>query len=954
MDFHEAMDNLGFFSIESLSIHRLIDNEVTKLSFLVGDDLWSMLMKIIACDELIEMMERKKGIVKKRSLKRTFNNYAEKVVQILPKKIQLKKDIHTQLTLQNHFYGLLEIIQNRHNIILSYQMDTLDEIIDPLIRDIKTKYFERFEKEIAFASICQQRENTRILRLVTERVQNNFDESISELMQYSPPSFFLQDFFKILEELESTKEELPCNDKYELIGWKILLKENEDDHLLLLSNAIGVGREVTNILNNYVVSIEEDLKTLEDKIENFSSEQLTKDLKDYHKYERKTLRAYLKTEDNIIYQRNEIANQLDKICTSIFIAHIPQKYKNDLMTIEDLVQIHDDLQSEYHGPLFKYLDPSSMSIKLWPQLMSATNLILFETTEMAEKAAFHIHDLKANSSCTFVGIDKFLKNSKTKDIHEDIMTAKLLIKADVQEPLKSAIMQILSRFVLIDKIDPPKENDLIVTCYDEVVSTIYHVDGIAVVSQLSNSIWSKYETNPIKSLTDFYIMIERRNKLTNEIKKLEQLREDGINALKGEELSIINKSSRQKVKKIFDTMLHATLSINLSYLSNDEQNESFEKLLCSYETDLHTWNISALKDELEIYYSKYNPYEENLSHQFQVLSTFVNNHPADKQLFFEDINEEYYKVRIDAIKDKLKLYKRYQENFAENILKMYDNLIDQMKDNNFDFQESVEINTNFGYALAQKSLISTLIDSLKSLLKIGLVTKSKHEMFEKYQNKPDQEVVNKIAEIHGQLFKEKNEKHLRLTNLTAESYTKLKESIEKVPKYAEQEVFTPLEVKKRAYPMMNFLVVKMLRDTVHHFKVTYNVIFSDYISQSSLFFYTQGDINEELEEDKFSWNCFDMTRLKSIDFVDKWEAGYKSKIGVEKIKQIKAFLLILHMINYISIFKFIIVSSKIFEGLNEALEFKIREFLKTISTYIQVIIIEEDPCHDLVEAMDTD
>lgn len=58
-DFHESIANLGFLNIDNLNIHRLLDDELLKLGYLVRDDLWNMLMKIIACEELIEMAERK-------------------------------------------------------------------------------------------------------------------------------------------------------------------------------------------------------------------------------------------------------------------------------------------------------------------------------------------------------------------------------------------------------------------------------------------------------------------------------------------------------------------------------------------------------------------------------------------------------------------------------------------------------------------------------------------------------------------------------------------------------------------------------------------------------------------------------------------------------------------------------------------------------------------------------
>lgn len=58
-DFHQSLANLGFLNIDNLNIHRLLESEIQKLRYLLRDDLWNMLMKIIACEELIEMAERK-------------------------------------------------------------------------------------------------------------------------------------------------------------------------------------------------------------------------------------------------------------------------------------------------------------------------------------------------------------------------------------------------------------------------------------------------------------------------------------------------------------------------------------------------------------------------------------------------------------------------------------------------------------------------------------------------------------------------------------------------------------------------------------------------------------------------------------------------------------------------------------------------------------------------------
>lgn len=952
--FYDAMDNLGYTSIESLSFHRLLDVEVTKLGYLVGDDLWSMLMKIIACEELIELMERKEGIVKKRALKRTFNNLTEKVGLILPKKIQLKKDIQTQLTLQNHFSGLLEIIQNRQEVLFTHEIGQLDEVLDPLREIIKNNYHSQQEKEKQSAFSCQQRENFRNLRFSFEKMQNNFDETISESSQYSPSSFYLEDFLNFLQEANaSTKIELISDDSFELIGWKIVLKESDsEENLMLLSSTIEVGKEFKEILNNFNSEINQDIAILEERIEGINSTNLLKEMKEFFSMEEKIIRENSKTEDEIINYRVKVAEILEQISSVVFYVQIPSQFKSDLMTIEDLMHHDEDLKQFYLGPLFKFLDPSAFSCKLWPQLMEATNLIFFKTLEAANRTAFSFFEMNANSACKLIGVDEFVKNIGNYDLDQEFITAKTLIKRDVEEPLKTALIHILGKFIINEKV---KNKELSITCYDEMVSTVHHEGSTEVISQLGNTIWPKLKSNPINALQKLYALIENRNTFTNKIKEAEKVRDEAKNELKRQELSIMNKMTRQKTKKIFDAILHSMLLSNKSQMNFNENIQAFNELKESVAMDIDDWDIDELKIELENanLSSNFQINIENSVHPLEVLEHFIVTHQKYAPQLFEYFNEKFYQLKKKYATTNLKIYNKYHKHLTINIKDMYQKLIETLASYNFDDSpQDLEACSRFGYAYAQKCLINGLIDYMKSCVKSSIVTKSKLEMFNRYHNENDNKVLHKIAEVHAALSKEKNEKNLRLTNLTADSYTKLKESIEKVPKYAEQPVFTPLEVKKRAYPMMNFLVVKMLRDTVHHFKMSYNVIFSEYLSQSSLFFYTHGEINEELEEDKFSWNCFDMTRLKSIDFVDKWEGGIKSKIGIEKIKQIKAFLLILHMINYISIFKFIIVSSKIFEELNDSLEVKIRAFLKTISTYVQVIIIEENR-RAIVEPMDT-
>jgi hypothetical protein len=58
-NFHESLLQLGVENINNIFIHRLLSADVRKLDILNGEDFWNMLMRIIECEELIEMAERR-------------------------------------------------------------------------------------------------------------------------------------------------------------------------------------------------------------------------------------------------------------------------------------------------------------------------------------------------------------------------------------------------------------------------------------------------------------------------------------------------------------------------------------------------------------------------------------------------------------------------------------------------------------------------------------------------------------------------------------------------------------------------------------------------------------------------------------------------------------------------------------------------------------------------------
>lgn len=57
--FHEEASNLGFISLDGFHMHRLLDEEITKLSHFTGDDQWNLILGVNKCEDLVKIIEKK-------------------------------------------------------------------------------------------------------------------------------------------------------------------------------------------------------------------------------------------------------------------------------------------------------------------------------------------------------------------------------------------------------------------------------------------------------------------------------------------------------------------------------------------------------------------------------------------------------------------------------------------------------------------------------------------------------------------------------------------------------------------------------------------------------------------------------------------------------------------------------------------------------------------------------
>jgi hypothetical protein len=254
--------------------------------------------------------------------------------------------------------------------------------------------------------------------------------------------------------------------------------------------------------------------------------------------------------------------------------------------------------------------------------------------------------------------------------------------------------------------------------------------------------------------------------------------------------------------------------------------------------------------------------------------------------------------------------------------------------------------------------------------------------------------ANFDGSIYNQFVKESNEviaeeisqcqRHIQLhkqnylETVSSEHYGHLIESIKKVKTYSDSPVSSFVKRNKlttKTFPIVNKALVMMLKDAVCNYQLSFHTVMSNFVKKSKLIFFTQG-LFEEIKHDDFNWSSFDIGRLKAMDFVVEWKRGNKGKIGTASLRKIKGLMLILHIITYLSVFKFIFIDDTffyvsifivsltfltrliantifIFQNMDPLLEQKVRKFLKLVLPFVQIILVKKD-AHRSLEPMEID
>lgn len=857
---------------------------------------------------------------------RSYEIVADTVLREIPKKVQLRNDIYERIQLNKSFFSLLYIINERKIDFFNTQKD----LIDQKVQDVKTEINsivskEHKKKRKCFSNFNQILTSNNVLKIFQEIHQelNYFAENYAGEACEQFIFSFLEGFSKFstssineyLEDDFDPNKYVDC----EIAATKLSLVES------IKHGKFEETKEVLKKLNefdqqfiNFVES--DEAFPLFDSINKVKC-SIDKDV--IAEFERWRINEELSVAESIRISSTseEYLTQINKYLVDLKLSNVDFE---TLLKIEKLVDSLENIKEDYLGPVFCYMDTTSgLDVKMWTDISSVAYTILFKSSACLR--AFidrFLETEKTYAAFTFCAIDDYPIEEFDEKIHESesFISMRNLVKKDLSsKQLEKVILSMLYPYLLVNKTDYDdlEIDELGAFCikvYDDN-SSVTHYDGAVTVNSEWNNIWEQSEKGPVEVAQEYYQLVQEYmkvdGKVKDKIKSTEKFWNIKLTAFYDQITKISESSSIENVKN--DPMINAR---------KDILNKMNQVLQASKE-ECEKWDTNELKEQgnftaMATAYDQYNHIDSTVK-KHNILVQYNNFKLA--QLFAKS-EGAYTRNRIDKIK-KIK----ETENFKDLLEKIdfFDvsrinkskDLEDLQDDAEFfvkDVSENHEKMRNFGTLYAEKVVIEDMISYLQQTINdiMSYSTVSfKQSIYDEFQNQNLEVIVNEISDVYTRLLRLKAVNRMDLKCLNPAAYQNLIDSLGKVKEFSKKDIYNPLKVRKRAYPLMNVVVVKVLKDTVHNFTVTYNSVLSDYIFNSNLFFFTKSEMNE-VDDTNFTWRYFDISKLKSIDFVEKWK-DEKRILPLASRQLIKALLLILHIINYLSVFKFIVISEKLFE-----------------------------------------
>ncbi|CRK90845.1 CLUMA_CG004535, isoform A [Clunio marinus] len=992
--FHNSMARLGFHSIEDFCMHRLLESEIIKLNHYNGEDLWNLILNVNQSEDLVQVLgsKHRKRLLLIDEMKRTMDEMEDS----LASKLRLKNDMRTYFSLVKHFNTLMRIVSKRKLKILSNENMRTQTEIDNLMIDLedKTKEVKLFEDRELKTRLknCAAMKFIDLMYDKRDKVMQKLHEVKLQIVKV-PKGFSIIELFHTIaanqtsirenfQQFEAFSEQrlqyseanlIPQQMEVEMMKWKIFLSRTQNKNLL--DQFIETETNRIYSLNEELHKVVDDMekcKEIVNKVLFLNVEQIKEVTKEWKSKQFQVEMEIAKLSKNMLKNEKE-KFQIDVKINEIAVENeLDLPYIQTLKIVEEFIRLNSDFDLDYVGPVFTFLNPlSEIDGKLWPLLSSVAGIFLFTRGMTARKVHRKMLELNPDlkASYVFLGIDEYIPvnyPALSEEMLSTVRSANELI--DPKAKFKNILKQLLSDILLINEDEVESFEDI--SCLQKVI--IHSKYGSTIKSNHCLMFQSKSSNeNPIQTLKTIYEHIKMRIDFVQKINEAQRTILEFFDVLKASETQYQHdihsnhslhsipacvaafhqllrfsekKFSIKKRLLVKNATKQALEDLEALQMTTNDVNEIFQEILSKQkklkndEKQLETIEVEINKNKI-IYELTVTKMEH--SNDFLIRALHFVKYPWNE--FYDDLeptvdnfirtNEnllESYKSEINQLQiltNECSVEKLQQEvELLKLKCKLYENRSKQNV-NEFAMKKCTET-------------IDLCINDPKTNFDL--------EFYNQYRSASSDELIEVLSDYHRQL----QQNSCNIKQATKDQYGHLVDSIKKVEKYSHSPVepHSRSRITSKTFPIVNKVFVKTLKDAVFNYRASFMTVMNDHVQQSMLLFYTR-KLFHEIQADDFSWSCFDLNRIKAMDFVVNWKNS-SVVCSESNVKTVKGLLLIMHIIHYLSVFKFIVIDEKIFNGMDEKLKDNLMVYLNTVSSFVQIIFLNNEVEESIAEYED--
>lgn len=857
----------------------------------------------------------------------------------LPHKLKIRDEIQQWFKLTKRLNTLVTINNERKLTFLEKQRDVINNDQVQLIKTLNEKAKEIQDNILQVGQIELERKNIEELIDLTYRdpiislgrplegpAQNcTVQTSYIELKKMTASLHT-----SAVESLEQLEEQIDVNGELQAeisenlgqlaaIDWKISLSEVKNTDKDEFEKRLEMFTWLLAAEESRALQTSKDIEATDMEIKENRTKVIEWAMKDFEGFETQIkelrqaqlsfVKQSLAVDGEILRNmKNTIATKLE-INVVAMMGGFNSSYVNTLLEIEAFIMMDPNLSADYHGPIFQYLEaPSDLERIVWPQLSTIATTFLFTRGSTARKVNRLLLQSKKNLGCyVFLGIDEFVPRT-TGEVPEEqieiINEAESLVRSDAR--LGNILKTLMREAVLSKKVESSAQQFV---CSRNAGRFFSSLDCLSMESSLpmikidDHILYLQNIYNFVKEHASLLAQIMKSRVVKHNLEQMLKTMDDDIESLRKQALKSLPVAALKK-------------STELLQIKSDQTKRHSDKK--SYYQNLHAMkNISEninlwIIDELE-------------QAKLQKLLELQRN---KKEMDFRKRTERGKVTEtMTIVTAGMRLMTRCLD------------ILSHTQSHKAEFTEllkkNLETNDEGNQATRRKFLKPSKTASIATNLQIDLM-ELRCRLFGKnserdcvdhaielcnlpdnfdeklYQAMREENVAADIYQCQQQLKAQKSSKQLSL--LSKDYYVHLVQSIGNVSRYNEaaDPIISRNQLVAKSFPLLNKFAVKALKDAVYNYRTSFANVMEDYVRKSSLLFYTRGTF-DEVSEDQFSWNSFDLGRLKALDFIMKWKRDCRENVSSTSLSKIKALLLIAHVINYLSIFKFIIIDESFYD-----------------------------------------